>query len=86
MKKFTPPTTFMNSEIIYTDQNIYLHQAVNMFISAVKFHILTWGLTRFCSQPQAVIRGTAVCGTSLLSSLLSTGVCPLVPVLVYLFF
>ena len=33
----------MNSEIIYTDQNIYLHQAVNMFISAVKFHILTWG-------------------------------------------
>ena len=43
MKKFTPPTTFMNSEIIYTDQNIYLHQAVNMFISAVKFHILTWG-------------------------------------------
>ena len=43
MKKFTPPTTFMNSEIIYTDQNIYLNQAVNMFISAVKFHILTWG-------------------------------------------
>ena len=33
----------MNSEIIYTDQNIYLNQAVNMFISAVKFHILTWG-------------------------------------------
>ena len=46
MKKFTPPpplTTFMNSEIIYTDQNIYLHQAVNMFMSAVKFNILTWG-------------------------------------------
>ena len=43
MKKFTPPTTFMNSEIIYTDQNMSCNQAVNMFISAVKFHILTRG-------------------------------------------
>ena len=43
MKNFTPPTTFMNSESIYTEKHGYLHQAVNMFISAVKFHIFTWG-------------------------------------------
>ena len=49
----------MNGEISYRDQNHFLYQAVNMFISAVKLDILTWRLTRFWSQPQVAIQGTA---------------------------
>ena len=70
----------MNGEIIYTDQNMSCNQAVNMFISAVKFHILTWGsmgIDSLLRPGQVAIRGTAVFGTSLLCSLLSMGVCPL---------
>ena len=56
----------MNGEISYRDQNHFLYQAVNMFISAVKLDILTWRLTRFWSQPQVAIGGTAVFGISAL--------------------
>ncbi|TKS73097.1 hypothetical protein D9C73_007175 [Collichthys lucidus] len=41
----------MNGEISYRDQNCFLYQAVNMFISAVK-HGDLWRLTHFWSQPQ----------------------------------
>ena len=36
----------MNGEISYRDENRFLYQAVNMFISVVKFGILTWGSIR----------------------------------------
>ncbi len=34
----------MKGKISYIDQNHFLHQAVNMFFSAVKLGILTWGV------------------------------------------
>ncbi len=34
----------MKGKMIYIDQNRFLHQAVNMFFSAVKWGILTWGV------------------------------------------
>lgn len=44
---------FFLQEIIYIDQNSVLHQAVNMFISAVKLGMLIWGLSPlFFSRPQ----------------------------------
>jgi len=42
----------MKGKISYTDQNHFLHQAVNISFSAIKLAILTWvsmGLTLFCS-------------------------------------
>ena len=33
----------MKGEISHRDQNYFLYQAVNMFISAVKLGVLTWG-------------------------------------------
>jgi len=36
-------TVVMNVEISFRDQNSSLYQAVNIFISAVKLDILTWG-------------------------------------------
>lgn len=33
----------MDEEINYRDQNSFLYEAVNMFISVVKLGILTWG-------------------------------------------
>ncbi len=38
-----PLTVAMKGKITYIDQNIFWHQAVNMFFSAVKLGILTWG-------------------------------------------
>ncbi len=43
-KKCTPLTVVMKGKISYIDQNHFLHQAVNMFFSAVKLGILTWGV------------------------------------------
>ncbi len=34
----------MKGKISYIDQNNFLNQAVNMFFSAVKLGILTWGV------------------------------------------
>ena len=34
----------MKGKISYIDQNHFLNQAVNMFFSAVKLGILTWGV------------------------------------------
>ncbi len=34
----------MKGKISYIDQNLFLHQAVNMFFSTVKLGILTWGV------------------------------------------
>ena len=52
----------MKEEISYRDQNRCLYQAVNMFISAVKLDILTWGSMGIDSllEPQVVVQGTAV--------------------------
>lgn len=56
---FTTRTMFgIKKEIIFGDQNHFLCQAVNLFISAVKLGILMClsGLTRFWRQPQGSIR------------------------------
>ncbi len=37
-------TVVMKGKISYTDQNIFFNQVVNMFFSAVKLGILTWGV------------------------------------------
>ncbi len=34
----------MKGKIIYIEQNNFFNQAVNMFFSAVKLGILTWGV------------------------------------------
>ncbi len=39
-----PLTVVMKGKISYIDQNRFLRQAVNMFFSAVKWGILTWGV------------------------------------------
>ena len=59
----------MKGEISCRDQNRFLYQAVNMFISAVKLGILTWGSMGIDSllEPQVAIQGTAVFGTSTLA-------------------
>ncbi len=45
MQNFKAPlTVVMKGKISYIDQNNFLHQAVNMFFSAVKLAILTWGV------------------------------------------
>ena len=56
----------MKGEISYRDQNRFLYQAVNMFISAVKLGILTWGSMGIDSllEPQVAVQGTAAFGTS----------------------
>ena len=61
---------WMEVEICYRDQNRFLYQAVNMFISAVKLGILTWWSMGIDSllEPHVVIQGTAVFGTSALTS------------------
>ncbi len=49
----------MKGKISYIDQNHFLHQAVNIFFSAVTLGILTlrsMGLTPFWSQPLAASR------------------------------
>ena len=54
-------TVVMKGEISFTDQNRCLYQTVNMFISAVKLDILTWGSVGIDSllEPQVVVQGTA---------------------------
>ncbi len=61
------PTDSDNGRVkSYKDQNRFLNQALNLFISGVKFTIVTWalmGTDSLSEQPQAVIEGTAVFGT-----------------------
>ncbi len=40
-KKINPLTVIMKGKISYIDQNLFLHQAVNIFFSAVTLGILT---------------------------------------------
>ncbi len=54
-KKFHPLTVVMKVKISYIDQNHFLHQAVNMFFSAVKLGFLTWGVYGI-DQPPAACR------------------------------
>ena len=63
----------MKEEISFRDQNRCLYQTVNMFISAVKLDILTWGSMGIDSllEPQVVVQGTAVYDTSALASFYS---------------
>ncbi len=44
----------MKGKISFIDQNHFLHQAVNMFFSAVKLGILTWGVYGIDSLLQPV--------------------------------
>lgn len=54
----------MNKEIKCRDQNPFLYQAENMFISVLKlgifYHGGLCGLTHFWSPPQVAIQGAAV--------------------------
>ena len=70
-------TVVIKGEISYRDQHCSLYQAVNMFISAVKLDILTWGSMEIDSllEPQVVVQGTAVFGTSSLASFYSPRGC-----------
>ncbi len=84
-KKITPLTVVMKGKISDIDQNIFLHQVVNMLFSAVKLGILTWGggggsmgLTPFWSRPPAASRWSAVLVTSVLASRETVGGCRLV--------
>ncbi len=43
-KKNHPLTVVTKGKISYIDQNNFLNQVVNMFFSAVKLGILTWGV------------------------------------------
>ncbi len=43
-KKIHPLTVVTKGKISYIDQNHFLYQAVNIFFSAVKLGILTWGV------------------------------------------
>ncbi len=45
-------TVVMKGKISYIDQNIFLHQAVIMFFSAVKLGILTWDWLSFAASLQ----------------------------------
>jgi len=52
-KKIHPLTVVKKDKINHIDQNYFLHQAVNTFVSAVKLGILTWrsmGLALICSR------------------------------------
>ncbi len=60
LKKFTPLTVVMKGEISYIDQNHFLHQAVNMFFSAVKLGILTWGVYGIDSLLQPASSGQSM--------------------------
>ncbi len=42
-KKIPPLTVVRKGKISDIDQNIFLYQTVNVFFSAVKLGILTWG-------------------------------------------
>jgi len=59
-KKIHPLTVVMKGKIIFVDQNHNLYQAMNIFFSAVKLGILTWGLMRFCSLLEPVPRGQSM--------------------------
>ncbi len=60
LKKFTPLTVVMKGKISYIDQNHFLHQAVNMFFSAVKLGILTWGVFGIDSLLQPASSGQSM--------------------------
>ena len=47
----------MNSEMIEIDQNYFLNQAENIFISAVKLGFLTWESMGICSLLQPASSG-----------------------------
>ncbi len=47
----------MKGKICYIDQNNFLHQAVNVFFSAVKLGILTWGVYGIDSIMQSAFSG-----------------------------
>ncbi len=50
----------MKGKISYIDQNIFLHQAVNRFFSAVKLGILTWGVYEIDSLLQPASSGQSI--------------------------
>ncbi len=50
----------MKGKISYIDQNHFLHQAVNMFFSAVKLGILTWGVYGIDSLLQPASSGQSM--------------------------
>ncbi len=60
IKTFTPITVVMKGKISYIDQNHFLHQAVNMFFSAVKLGILTWGVYGIDSLLQPASSGQSM--------------------------
>ncbi len=50
----------MKGKISYIDQNIFLHQAVNVFFSAVNLGILTWGVYGIDSLLQPASSGQSM--------------------------
>ncbi len=58
--KIHPLTVVMKGKISYIDQNNFLHQAVNMFFSAVKLGILTWGVYEIDSLLQPASSGQSM--------------------------
>ena len=80
-KKIHPRTVVMKGEVSYKDQNHFLYQTVNMFISAVKLVILTWGSMEIdlLFEPQVAIQETF--GTFPLASFFSPRGCRLVALL-----
>lgn len=68
--------SYFSEMMVYPKRRFFLQQAEAvccMFISAVKFCILTLGLTPFQSHPQVATRLTAV---FTLASFFSTACCP----------
>ncbi len=59
-KNIHPLTVVMKGKISYIDQNMFLHQAVNIIFSAVKLGFLTWGVYGIDSLLQPASSGLSM--------------------------